>query len=269
VAQLAATQPEVAVRTPDAAAAALLQTYTARMAAERAKPIGTAPEALCLVRVPGERAHRSGGVAGCEAANTLARGSDIAQAVAEAFLAASKRADFALQNAGGVRVPLHAGQLTMDTAFTLLPYTNVLFELELTGAEVLQTLEDAVANYVDQALSDGSHPYAAGLRWDLDMRQPRGQRFGNVQVRDKRTGAWVALDPTRTYVATTNDFIATGKDGFATLGKAYQAGRYTNTYLLYTQTFVDHVLAQRTLRRPTRDNASHQKVTLSNGQVLP
>jgi 5'-nucleotidase/UDP-sugar diphosphatase len=269
VAQLAATQPEVAVHTPDAAATALLQTYTARMAAERAKPIGHAPEALCLVRVPGERAHRSGGVAGCEAANTLARGSDIAQAVAEAFLAASKRADFALQNAGGVRVPLQAGQLTMDTAFNLLPFTNVLFELDLTGAEVLQTLEDAVANHLDLALSDGSHPYAAGLRWHLDMRKPRGQRFSQVQVRDRRTGTWAALDPARTYVATTNDFIATGKDGFATLGKAYQAGRYTNTYLLYTQTFVDHVLTQRTLHRPTRDSASHQRVTLPDGQVLP
>jgi 5'-nucleotidase/UDP-sugar diphosphatase len=70
-------------------------------------------------------------------------------------------------------------------------------------------------------------------------------------------------------VATTNDFIATGKDGFATLGKAYQAGRYTNTYLLYTQTFVDHVLTQRTLHRPRRDSASHQRVTLPDGQVLP
>ena len=269
LATLEAKHPEVAVHAPDAHAAALLQTYTDRMAAERAKPIGHAPEALCLVRVPGERAHRSGGVAGCEAANTLARGSDIAQAVAEAFLAASKRADFALQNAGGVRVPLQAGQLTMDTAFNLLPFTNVLFELDLTGAEVLQTLEDAVANHLDLALSDGSHPYAAGLRWHLDMRQPRGQRFSQVQVRDRRTCTWAALDPARTYVATTNDFIATGKDGFATLGKAYQAGRYTNTYLLYTQTFVDHVLTQRTLHRPTRDSASHQRVTLSNGQVLP
>ena len=269
LATLAAKHPEVAVHAPDAHAAALLQTYTDRMAAERAKPIGHAPEALCLVRVPGERAHRSGGVAGCESANTLARGSDIAQAVAEAFLAASKRADFALQNAGGVRVPLQAGQLTMSTAFNLLPFTNVLFEMDLTGAEVLQTLEDAVANHLDLALSDGSHPYAAGLRWHLDMRQPRGQRFSQVQVRDRRTGTWAALDPARTYVATTNDFIATGKDGFATLGKAYQAGRYTNTYLLYTQTFVDHVLTQRTLHRPTRDSASHQRVTLSNGQVLP
>ena len=269
LATLEAKHPEVAVHAPDAHAAALLQTYTDRMAAERAKPIGHAPEALCLVRVPGERAHRSGGVAGCEAANTLARGSDIAQAVAEAFLAASKRADFALQNAGGVRVPLQAGQLTMSTAFNLLPFTNVLFEMDLTGAEVLQTLEDAVANHLDLALSDGSHPYAAGLRWHLDMRQPRGQRFSQVEVRDRRTGTWAALDPARTYVATTNDFIATGKDGFATLGKAYQAGRYTNTYLLYTQTFVDHVLTQRTLHRPTRDSASHQRVTLSNGQVLP
>jgi hypothetical protein len=54
--------------------------------------------------------------------------------VAEAFLAASKRADFSLQNAGGVRVPLQAGGLSMNTAFTLLPFTNVLVEVELTGA---------------------------------------------------------------------------------------------------------------------------------------
>lgn len=268
LAQWATTQPEVAVHTPDATAAALLRTYTDRMATERAKPIGHAPEALCLVRVPGERAHRSGGVAGCEAANTLARGSDVAQTVAEAFLFASKRADFALQNAGGVRVPLRAGQLTMDTAFTLLPFTNVLFELDLSGAEVLQTLEDAVANHLDLALSDGSHPYAAGLRWDLDMRQPRGQRFSRVEVRNRQTGAWHPLNPARTYVATTNDFIATGKDGYATLGKAYQAGRTTNTYLLYTQTFVDHVLAQHSLQRPSRSNASHQTVTLPDGRVL-
>jgi 5'-nucleotidase/UDP-sugar diphosphatase len=70
--------------------------------------------------VPGESTNRSAGVAGCETANTLAKGSDIAQVVAEAFLFAAKRADFSLQNAGGVRVPLAAGSLNMNNAFTLV-----------------------------------------------------------------------------------------------------------------------------------------------------
>lgn len=268
LARLQAT-PAVKAVAPDAGALQTLSAYTAQVNAEKAKPIGTASEALCLVRRPGESTNRSAGVAGCEAANTLARGSDAAQVVAEAFLYASKRADFALQNAGGVRTPVAAGALSMNTAFTLLPFTNVLVELDIKGYEVLAALEDAIANHLDASQSDGSHPYAAGLRWDLDMSRPKGQRVGNVQVRQRSTGTWSALDPARTYVLVTNDFIATGKDGYTTLGNVYAAGRYVNTYLLYTQSFVDYVLAKGALARPARGDYAHQKVVTKAGAALP
>ena len=269
LANLAANQPLVKVVTPDAAAVTTLKTYADQVNAEKAKPIGTAIEALCLVRMPGESTNRSAGTAGCETANTLARGSDAAQAVAEAFLFASKRAQFALQNAGGVRVPVAAGSLNMNTAFTLLPFTNVLVEMDVTGKEVVGALEDGVANYLDLAQSNGSHPYAAGLRWDLDMSKAKGQRFTNVQVRDRVTGVWAALDLTKTYVLVTNDFMAAGKDGYTTLGVAYNAGRYVNTYLLYTQSFVDYVLAKGSIARPARADYSHQRVVTAAGVVLP
>lgn len=264
-----AAVPSVKVATPDAGAAAILQGYTTQVAAEKAKTIGTATEALCLVRVPGESTNRSAGVTGCEAANTLARGSDAAQAVAQAFLAGSKRANFALQNAGGVRIPVPAGTLTMNTAFTLLPFTNVIVELDLTGAEVVAALEDAVANHLDAAQSNGSHPYAASLRWDLDMSKAKGSRFSNVQVKDRVTGAWSAINPTGTYVVATNDFIASGQDGYTTLGVAYRAGRYVNTYLLYTQTFADWVIANGSIARPARAEYSHQVVITRSGATLP
>lgn len=269
MANLAANQPAVKVVTPDATAAATLKTHSDQVAAEKAKPIGTATQSLCLVRTPGESTNRSTGTAGCETANTLAQGSDAAQAVAEAFLYAAKRADFALQNAGGVRVPVAAGGLTMNTAFTLLPFTNVLVEMELSGKEVVAALEDAVANHLDLAQSNGSHPYAAGLRWDLDMGKAKGQRFTNVQVRHKTTGTWSAIDPAKTYVLVTNDFIASGKDGYTALGTAYNAGRYVNTYLLYTQSFVDYVLAKGTVARPARADYAHQRVTTATGAQLP
>lgn len=269
LAQRLAATPAVQVLAPDPGAGRILAEYTSALTAEKAKTIGAATEPLCLVRVPGESTNRSAGVAGCEAAHTLARGSDIAQVVAEAFLHGSRRADIALQNAGGMRVPLAAGTLTMNTAFTLLPFANTLVELDLTGAEVLAALEDGVANHLDRHLSDGSHPYTAGLRWELDMRQPRGQRLANVQVRDKATGEWRPLDPARTYVLVTHDFIASGKDGYATLGAAYAAGRFVNTYLLYTQTFVDYVRARGGLRHPAPGDYAHQKVTTLAGVVLP
>ena len=127
----------------------VLAGYAGQVNAKKAETIGTASEALCLVRVPGESTNRSGGVAGCETANTLTRGSDAAQVVAEAFLAGSLAADIAIQNAGGVRIAVPAGTISMNTAFTLLPFTNVLVELPMTGQQVIDVLEDAVANHLD------------------------------------------------------------------------------------------------------------------------
>ncbi|MDD2544829.1 MAG: 5'-nucleotidase C-terminal domain-containing protein [Burkholderiaceae bacterium] len=264
-----ASHPAVKVAAPDAAAAQTLSTYASQVTAQKAITIGTASEALCLMRVPGGN-NRSTGTAGCEAANTLARGSDAAQVVAEAFLRASKRADFALQNAGGVRTPIAAGTLSMNTAFTLLPFTNVLVEMDLKGSEVVAALEDGASSHLDAAVpSDGAHPYAAGLRWDLDMSKAKGQRCSNVQVKNKTTGAWTAIDPAKTYVLVTNDFVAAGGDGYNTLKPIYAAGRYVNTYLLYTQSFVDYVIAKGTISRPAAGDYAHQKVTTKAGVALP
>lgn len=262
-------EPAVRVIEPDTVASLTLAGYAAQVTVRKAQTIGTASEALCLVRVPGESTNRSAGVAGCESANTLARGSDAAQIVAEAFLAGSLAADVAIQNAGGVRIAVPAGTLSMNTAFTLLPFTNVLVELPMTGQQVINVLEDAVANHLDAGQSNGSHPYAAGLRWHLDMSQPKGARFSQVQVRHRSTGAWSAIDPARTYTVATNDFIASGKDGYTTFGTVYATGNVVNNYLLYTQTFVDYVLARGSIARPAAADYSHQSVTTAAGLALP
>lgn len=264
-----ASSPGVRVVPPDPVALQDLSAYSSQVATQKAVPLGVANEALCMVRVPGEATNRSAGVAGCEKANTLARGSDAAEVIAEAFLQASRRADFALQNAGGVRAPITAGTISMNTAFTVLPFNNTLVELELTGAQLVAAFEDAVAEYLDRGGSDGSHPYAAGLRWDLDLGKPKGQRFTHVEARDRGSGTWKPLDPARRYVLITNDFVAAGQDGYATLGEIYRKGTYVNTYLLYTQTFVDYVLAQRSLARPPLADYSHQRVVAKDGRVLP
>ncbi len=255
------------VTEPDAAAAATLATYSAQVESKKTEVIGQALEPLCLMRVPGGD-NRSGGTPGCDAANTLARGSDAAQVVADAFLAGSLRADVAIQNAGGVRIPVPEGPISLDTAFLLLPFTNVLIEMPLTGQQVVDVLEDAVANHLDAAGSDGSHPYAAGLRWHLDMSKARGSRFSNVEVRDRATGNWSAIDLGRTYTVVTNDFIASGRDGYTTFGTIFATGNVVNNYLLYTQTFVDYVRAKGTVGRPAAADYSHQSVVTAAGITL-
>jgi len=254
----------VRVVAEDAAAAALIQGYQARLNANLREKLGSAPEALCHVRVPGGAATPACG----------ARGSDTAQVVAEAFLWAAKRTHIAIQNAGGVRVAVPQGDISYDTAYKVLPFTNSLIEMEMTGAEIVAVLEDAVSNYMDPVKgvlgSNGSHPYAAGLRWDLDLSKPRGQRFANLEVRDRRSREWRPLEAGQRYIVVTNDFIASGKDGYMTMGAVYKdAGRWVNTGLYYTQTFIDHIRAQGgQLRKPAATDYSHKSVIGKDGKRL-
>ena len=254
---------------PDPLAAAELARYASRLDDMKRQRIGVADEALCLVRVPGESTNRSSGLAGCENANQLARGSDIAQAVAEAYRQASKLADIALQNAGGIRNALPAGEVTFNTAYTVLPFTNVLYEFQLSGREIVSVLDDALANHLDRGGSDGSHPYAAGLRWNLDMSQERGSRLTNLEVKRKASGQWQPLELDSTYTLVTSDFLASGGDGYTALAAIHRAGRSVNTYLNYTQTFVDYLLARGELRRPIATEYSHKSVRTRSGQALP
>ncbi|HNG87115.1 5'-nucleotidase, partial [Accumulibacter sp.] len=182
---------------------------------------------------------------------------------------ASKLADIALQNAGGIRNPLAAGEVTFNTAYTVLPFTNVLYEFQLTGREIVGVLDDALANHLDHGSSDGSHPYAAGLRWDLDMSQARGSRLTNLEVKRKASGQWQPLELDRSYTLVTSDFLASGGDGYAGLAAIHRAGRSVNTYLNYTQTFVDYLLARGDLRRPIVADYSHKSVRTRSGQSLP
>ncbi|MFN6994813.1 MAG: 5'-nucleotidase C-terminal domain-containing protein [Aquincola tertiaricarbonis] len=253
VRDILARSPEWQVLPPDPAAEAVVAGHARQLGERLRERLGEAPAGLCHERVPG----------GTPSSGCGPQGSDTAQVVAQAFLQASRRAHFALQNAGGVRTSIPQGTLSYDTAYRVLPFANTLVEMELTGAEVAAMLEDAVSFHRDPVNgvrgSDGSHPYAAGLRWSLDLNQPRGRRFTALEVRDRATGRWLPLQPEGRYVVMTNDYIAGGKDGYATLGRVHaDPTRWVDTGLYYTQTFVDFIRAHGALRPVPPDEYSHR-----------
>ena len=117
--------------------------------------------------------------------------------------------------------------------------------------------------------SSGSHPYATGLRWDLDLSKPAGSRLSNLEVKDRATGNWTNLDMNATYVVVTNDFIAEGRDGYTTFGEIFKdANKVEDTKLLYTQSFIDYVEKVGTISRPDRDDYSHKTVITADGKML-
>jgi 5'-nucleotidase len=104
--------------------------------------------------------------------------------------------------------------------------------------------------------------------WDLDMSQPKGSRISNLELRNRATGQWSAIDSARSYVVVTNDFIASGQDGYATFGALFKAGQFVNTYLLYSQTFVDYIKAKGNVARVARSDYAHKSVITKAGVRL-
>ncbi len=231
--------PSAGTVTPDADALAVLQTFSDQVAVLELEVIGSATADLCSGRIPGDVGRTV--IPGCVAGG-LPNGGDIQQLVAYAFADRAFDADFALQNSGGVRIDIPFGEITIADAYELLPFANTMVNLEMTGAEVVQSLEDGVSNIVDEGGSSGAYPYGAYLRWDADLSQPKGQRFSNVEIRAKADGsAWGPIDLAATYTVVVNSFMAGGGDGFVTLEAVADSGRAVDTLIDYAQGFIDYV----------------------------
>ncbi len=228
---------ELSIVTPDADAETVLTGFADDVDALAAVAIATVTEDLCLERIPGQG--RSA-IPGCTAL-TAENGGDIQQLVAEAFRTMSFESDIALQNAGGVRIDIPAGPMSIADAYELLPFANTLVNLEMTGAQIKASLEEGIENAVMPDGSTGAYPYAAGLRFDVDLNQPAGSRVSNLEYQAKGSDTWVAFDLTATYTVVTNNFQASGGDGYDTMGEIYDSGAYVDTFLDYAKSFIDYV----------------------------
>ncbi|WP_218110565.1 5'-nucleotidase C-terminal domain-containing protein [Ostreibacterium oceani] len=242
--------------TPDANAEMVLADYAAQAEELETTVIGNIAENLCLERIPGQ-----GRSSLCDVSETAERGSDITMVVAEAFREMSVLSDVTIQNAGGVRIDIPAGELTIGDAYRLLPFANTIVNLDMTGAEIKQTLEEAidVALYVDGG-SSGAYPYAAGLRFDVAAGRAFGERIQNLEVKVKGSDSWASIDPSEFYLVATNSFIASGGDGYDTMKRVFNDPlRAEDTFLDYAQAFVDYVEARGTVGKlPTEDYSTRR-----------
>ncbi len=210
-----------------------LKKYSDEIDAKKAEVVGTAGEMLGHNRIPGDKK---------DGVSELALGSDIAPLVAKSFYDKSARADVCIQNAGGVRIAIEQGPIDIEKAYTLLPFSNTLFEIEMTGAEIKQVLEDAITNFLDNGGSTGSFPYAYGIKYDVDLSQPKNSRISNLEILKRDDKTWSDIETTKTYVVVTNDYIAGGRDGYTTFKTVQdERGEGVNTYYDYAMSFVDMV----------------------------
>lgn len=150
--------------------------------------------------------------------------------------------DVALKNGGGIRDSIQGPSIIRLTVDAALAFDNRLAILEMTGAQLLAAMENAVSRV--PAL-DGRFPQIAGMQLEFDVSQPgiQGQasltaasRVRNLSV-TRANGTVVALVSDgvanataldETFVMATNDFLSTGGDGYAALAAAARLATTTN-----------------------------------------
>ncbi|CAD5373283.1 5'-nucleotidase [Rubrivivax sp. A210] len=143
--------------------------------------------------------------------------STLGQLIADAQLEATREAGarLALTNPGGMRAPLPRpadGVLRYEDLFSVQPFANNLVTLTLSGAQLLEVLEQQWPAGGRQRVLQVSR----GFTYQWDAARPQGQRIvpGSVVLDGK------ALDPAAPYRVTVNAFLAEGGDGFTKLRRA-------------------------------------------------
>jgi len=164
--------------------------------------------------------------------------------IADGMLAKAKTINpdtvIAVQNGGGVRTTLNAGNITLADVFKVLPFGNALGIMDLTGDEIKAALEYSVK---DAPNAFGGFLQVSGLKFTYDSSKPAGQKVQTIEVKGK-DGSYTALDLTKHYYVATNVFTAKGGDGFTMFAKAYAEGRVSEPGFVDWEMFNDYIAAQ-------------------------
>lgn len=119
------------------------------------------------------------------------------------------KADVAITNGGGIRADaLHpaGSRLTRKDIFAELPFGNVGVLVEMSGQDLISTLEHGVSKVEEKA---GRFPQVSGLTMTYDPKAPAGRRVTSIMVGGK------PVDPQAAYRVATNDYMLKGGDGYA------------------------------------------------------
>ena len=178
-------------------------------------------------------------------------------------------ADIAIQNGGGIRAGLTAGDVTVGDVFAMLPFDNKVTLIEVTGQTVWDALENGVDAYPEL---NGKFPQVSGIRYTFDGSKPAGERIVSVTLADG-----TPLDLEARYTLACNDFMCGGGDGYTMFNVLNPDGADSNSEtavqelpgckLVYrTNDYYRTVISQYIQEQGTIDPQVEGRITILNPQ---
>ena len=136
-------------------------------------------------------------------------------------------ADIGIMNGGGLRKPIKAGDITLNTLFSVFPWGNLPCKVAVTGQTVLDMLEMGAINYPKES---GGFMHVSGLTYTIIsgaestiettdkgefIKITGARRVTNVQVLNKSTGKYEPINAKKIYTLGGIDYtILYCGDGF-------------------------------------------------------
>lgn len=137
-------------------------------------------------------------------ANTRKAETAIGDLVTDAmkFLTKAQGVDFAINNGGGIRADLPAGEVTKKSIYTVLPFDNSVTVLKLKGTDI-----QALFDFIVTTPGKGAFPQVSdGVSYTINLTTNKCE---DVLIGGK------PIDPAKVYTIATNSYMATGGDGYA------------------------------------------------------
>lgn len=140
-------------------------------------------------------------------------------------------ADVGFVNGGNIRIELNPGDITFDDVSKLFPFGNTITVIEMTGAEIIEALENSVAGY---PAAQGGFLQVSGINFKFSKDREVGSRVYETKIGDQLIDT--AEELAKKYTVAINDFLADGGDGYNVMkGKTVvgEIGTYEEVFAAY------------------------------------
>ena len=144
---------------------------------------------------------------------------------------AKVNADVAMTNNGGLRCDIPVGDITVGSMWQFAPFDNTIVVIPMSKAQIKAVLEDAVKD-------GGKGIQLSGIKFSYDPAAASGNRVFNITRENGN-----AISNSEILNVATNDFLATGGDGFGSFVNAGGKNPALDTHILVRDILIDGIRA--------------------------
>jgi 5'-nucleotidase len=147
--------------------------------------------------------------------------SNLGNLVADAFRAAMNT-DIGLTNPHSLRDDMKPGIVTWGTVYSILPFSNLIVTITLTGQDLYDLLEQQWMGSYNNILQ------ISGITYTYDASKPLGNRINTIVHQNK------PIIKDKVYTIATNNFLAAGNGVFSVMkrGTIIRIGKYDHETLI-------------------------------------